>query len=180
MISIIDAVSNFKTDEEIVFFGGSFNPWHQGHQACIDLLPKEKQLLVVLDRNPQKTQLKDSTVIPLIDLKSTAAIRSVYSGFLASSAPNPTIGWVKELKSKYPHLKASLLMGFDQLQNFKTWTKVLELSELLTKVYVVSRLENEEDFQRTKKDLESSLKLNVIHLGHHQFEDVSSTKLRSY
>lgn len=33
----------FKTtDEEWIFFGGSFNPWHQGHQACLDLVDHSK------------------------------------------------------------------------------------------------------------------------------------------
>ena len=39
---------------EIVFFGGSFNPWHEGHSECIRLLDSSKPLVVIPDRNPRK------------------------------------------------------------------------------------------------------------------------------
>lgn len=49
---------------EVVFFGGSFDPWHEGHASCINLLPRELKLIVAPDRNPQK---------PLKEIKNLVA-----------------------------------------------------------------------------------------------------------
>lgn len=171
-------------EKEIVFYGGSFNPWHEGHQACIDLLPREKQLVVVLDRNPQKELtgvnplVKWAEMMEKIQLRDEQAAREIYPGFLLKEEANPTIDWVKYLKRKYPKLPVSLLMGFDQLKNFQTWKQVHDLAPLLEKIYVASRLENESEFKQVQNELHQNLKVEVVSLGHHSFEEISSTKLR--
>lgn len=170
-------------DQEIVFYGGSFNPWHDGHQACVDLLPRHKQLVVLPDLNPQKKITdfiaadKWLELVKKINLQDEASARDIYPGFLLKKKSNPTIEWVTYLKTKYPKMKVSLLIGFDQLKNFHTWTQVEELSAHLYHVYVASRLENENEFNQVKGSLER-LHLKIIPLGHHAFEDISSTELR--
>jgi nicotinate-nucleotide adenylyltransferase len=179
-----EVLKKFDLTHEIVFFGGSFNPWHEGHQACINLLPKEKQLLVILDRNPHKelTTLnpnsKYAELVKKIHLHDELAHREIYGGFLLNQTSNPTINWVRDFKNTYPATPASLLIGFDQLKNFHQWTRIQELAPLLHKVYVASRLENEEEFKTVQHDLVQTLPLKIIPLGHHQYEDLSSTKLR--
>lgn len=175
---------NLNTEKEIVFYGGSFNPWHQGHQACIDLLPKEKQLVVVLDRNPQKEItpinpfFKWAEMMSKVALRDESASREIYPGFLLKESANPTIEWMKYLKRRHSKLPASLLMGFDQLKNFHTWSQVEELAPLIHHIYVASRLENEQEFEVVQEELSEKFDLEVISLGHHQYEDLSSTKLR--
>ena len=46
------ALTSGSTDR-ITFFGGSFNPWHKGHGACLELCP-EKNIIVIPDTNPFK------------------------------------------------------------------------------------------------------------------------------
>lgn len=172
-------------DKEVVFYGGSFNPWHKGHQACIDLLPREKQLVVVLDRNPQKetTQFdpfeKWKELMEKIDLKDNQAAREIYPGFLLKETVNPTITWMKYIRQKYSKSQASLMIGFDQLKNFRTWDNAEELAKLIHKLYVVSREEDDLEMKKLQEEFMNDLKLEVISLGHHPYEDVSSTKIRN-
>ncbi len=170
-------------NQEVVFYGGSFNPWHNGHQACVDLLPRQKQLVILPDLNPQKkiTSFNPSDkwleLIKKINLQDEASARDIYPGFLLKKKSNPTIEWVMYLKTKYPMMKVSLLIGFDQLKNFHTWRQVEKLSSLIYQVYVASRLENEDDFNQVKESL-SKLSLKIVPLGHHEFENISSSELR--
>ena len=39
--------------DEIVFYPGTFYPWHLGHRACLDLCPS-KNIVIVPDFNPLK------------------------------------------------------------------------------------------------------------------------------
>ena len=45
--------TNINWSSPVVFFGGSFNPWHDGRQACLDLCPN-KNIVIVPDTNPWK------------------------------------------------------------------------------------------------------------------------------
>ena len=46
-----------ELDEKVTFFGGSFNPWHDGHRACLELCDAAN-LIVVPDTNPFKVKEK--------------------------------------------------------------------------------------------------------------------------
>lgn len=113
-----------------------------------------------------------------VRLQDESASREIYPGFLLKESANPTVEWMKYLKRKYSKLPASLLMGFDQLKNFHTWSQVEELAPLIHHIYVASRLENEDEFETIQDELSEKFDLEVISLGHHAYEDVSSTKLR--
>lgn len=168
--------------QEWVFFGGSFNPWHKGHQACIALLPEDKVCFIVPDRNPHKETYTTSPVATVLEISTHSKLgkhQFIVPTFLLSRQKNPTVDWMEKLKDNFPTLKCSLLMGFDSFSNLKSWTRASDLVPLLDTIYVVSRLE--EDKERLEAlDHAHALgpDLNVVFLGKHEFEDISSTEIR--
>lgn len=178
----IESNSELKSADEIVFFGGSFNPWHAGHKSCVELLPKEKMLIILPDHNPYK-ELVDSKLSSVEeiqqDIKDLNGNMFIYDGFLKANKKNPTHSWLDPLKKTMPNKSFSLLMGFDTFTGIDSWIDASKLLSLLKKLYVVSRL----DVPEAKKFQVARLsqiapELEVEFLGHHNHEELSSTKIR--
>ena len=169
--------------DEWVFFGGSFNPWHKGHQACLDLLDPEKLCFILPDHNPQKdlkVQEPVSSIIGLITKIKFGKNHFCTPSFLLNFQKNPTVDWIKKLKDQDNERKLSLLMGFDSLMNFPTWKDYEKLAKLLTTIYVVSRLEDPEEQTQAARMIQAvAPNLKIEFLGHHHHESLSSTSLRS-
>lgn len=169
--------------DELVFFGGTFNPWHQGHQACLNLIPRDKTLLIVPDRNPQKELRELEPVSTLLEISSRARLKDnqyLVPTFLLEHKKNPTVEWVEKLKENFPTLKISLLMGFDSFSSIKTWIRASDLMPKIHALYVVSRLEDDEERRQALDEVHALglTNLNVVFLGKHEYESVSSTELR--
>lgn len=176
-----EMIFNNPTDEW-VFYGGSFNPWHKGHQACLDLLPEDKVCLMLPDQNPQKELRDIHAVITVLELSNRAKFKKnqfLVPTFLLQQKKNPTVEWIEKMKEEFPEKKLSLLMGFDSFSTLNTWIRVEDLLKNLHTIYVVSRLEDEEDQIKAKKEaLQMRTDLNVVFLGKHDYEHLSSTELR--
>lgn len=171
-----------NTSDEWVFYGGTFNPWHQGHQSCLDLLPDDKLCLIMPDRNPQK-ELRDlDPVASVLQISTHAKLKPnqyLVPTFLQEEKKNPTVEWIEKLQDQFPDHKLSLLMGFDSFAQIKTWIRAEDLLTKLHTVYVVSRLEEDEDRYLALDEAHARAPdLNVVFLGRHPYEDVSSTVLR--
>ena len=70
-------------------------------------------------------------------------------------------------------------MGFDSLNGIFNWTRYEDLLKGLNCIYVASRLEDEEEKQLLAKKINSNAPhLEIQFLGHHDFENLSSTNLR--
>lgn len=167
---------------EWVFFGGSFHPWHKGHQSCLNLLPEEKICFVLPDHNPLKEMRQLHIVSTIIELSSRIKFKRhqfLVPTFLLIEKKNPTIEWIERLKNEFPQKKLSLLLGFDSLRNMESWTRYQDLLKHLDRVYVASRLEEDTDRDSVITDLLSHApQLEIIHLGRHEFEGLSSTEIR--
>jgi nicotinate-nucleotide adenylyltransferase len=162
--------------KEVTFYGGSFNPWHEGHQACLDAFPKDQKLIIVPDYNPEK-DLPNHAINFYEDLlkKTYKPANEVYGGFLSEKKKNPTYYWVKELKD----IKVNLLMGADSFLNVKKWIEGEKLINLLNKIYVVPRLIDDKILRDEEMILKSiNPKIEIIFLKHHDFEHISSTEIR--
>jgi nicotinate-nucleotide adenylyltransferase len=172
----------FKDADEWVFFGGSFNPWHGGHQACLNLLPEEKTCIVVPDRNPYKEIRELNPVSTILELSSKVRYKKnqfLAPTFLLDEKKNPTVEWVVKLHQEFPQQKLSLLIGFDSFIQISNWTRADELLQALHKLYVVSRMESDlvrEVTGRPSKKLAPNLEIEF--LGNHEFEHISSTDIR--
>lgn len=171
------------TASEWVFFGGTFNPWHQGHQACLKLLPDELTCFVVPDQNPFKDLRKIDPPLAVLELIARIKFKSnqfLVPTFLLDNERNPTINWIERLKTKYPDKKLSLLLGYDSFSQITTWTRAHELLNKLHTLYVASRLENDQMREVVETEIKKCApKLNIVFLGRHDFEGMSSTNLRN-
>lgn len=168
--------------DEWVFFGGSFFPWHAGHQACLKLLDEEKTCFVIPDRNPLKEIRDLDPVMTIIELSSRIRFKKnqfLVPTFLLDQKKNPSVEWVEKLRIKYPHKKISLLMGFDSLLTIKDWIRGTELLKQLHCLYVVSRMEEDSSQENTAMMVKAyAHNLEVKFLGRHEFEKLSSSEFR--
>jgi nicotinate-nucleotide adenylyltransferase len=184
LYEFIKSIPQLEESREICFFAGSFNPWHTGHTNCLKLLPVDKVLIVAPDHNPYKELvLQNENASNLDDISNHIKMRStntyLFDGFFTSNSKNPTHTWVQELKNLDSNKEISLLVGFDTFISIHTWLEAKLLLSQLSTLYVVSRLDSEQD--RTDqidrlRELNPNLKLNF--LGNHTHEHVSSTKIR--
>lgn len=170
-------------DGEWVFYGGTFNPWHQGHQACLNLLPSDKVCFVLPDRSPFKAIITNDPTVTILELSSRIKFgkrQYLVPTFLLDQIKNPTVEWIERLRREHPEKKLSLLVGFDSFLALPTWTRSEDLLRAVSVIYVVSRMENEQLREKVKAGLlKISPDLQVVFLGRHEHEGLSSTKLRS-
>lgn len=182
LTTFINSNETLKSAQELVFFAGSFNPWHSGHSSCVELLSNEKVLIVAPDHNPFKELVaKKHCDLSFIE-KEILTKREhafIFDGFLALNKKNPTSAWISELKTEFAHKDLSLLLGFDSFASIDRWTNAEDLLNKLSNLYVASRMDDpsikEEQVLRLKQIAPN---LNIVFLGRHPHEEVSSTKLR--
>lgn len=164
--------------DSVTFFGGSFNPFHQGHRACLDLCP-EKNILIVPDHNPFKMpaskneNVYDEFLFLAESLKETPY--SLYPGFLGIDKPNPTSSWLPFVKIK----EKNFLMGDDSFMSLLTWKNPEAILKSLTKLYVVPRIFKREDYLKHEREIKKIHSLLDVHyLADHPYKNISSTDLR--
>jgi len=183
-LSLIEFIKDHKLElaNEIIFFGGSFNPWHEGHSECVRLLQNDLPLIVIPDHNPYKELVKDKSFDMEIINQKLSSLRNnvlVFKDFLEKNEKNPTSEWINELKQKMPNLKLSLLIGFDTFNSIEKWISSEQLLRDLHSLYVASRMENKEQrIQQESLIKQINPQIQIDFLGHHSFEELSSTKLR--
>ena len=168
-------------DNKITFFGGSFNPWHQGHMTCLDLCP-EDNIAIIPDKNPWKKI--DNTNCAWNSLKSLCEKvkdlpYAVYPRFIGLNTPNPTINWLPGVNIEIKQL----LVGEDTFFSLTKWLRAQELFKIIDKIYVVPR--DLEEFNLKREDIEISLKklstrLKIEILPEHPYQNLSSTELRNH
>jgi len=167
-----------KISDEAIFYPGSFNPWHRGHMACLNLCPSKSKIIVVPDNNPWKIMRRESCKWEkyrklCLLLKDSPC--SIYPGFLGLGIKNPTINWFPKTRVK----KKALLMGDDSFLSLINWKESKKLISAIQKIYVVPRLGTKEEFKiATKRLLVINSKLKIKFLSPHKFQKLSSTKIR--
>lgn len=178
-------VFNRKTKNTSIYFGGSFNPWHQGHDECLRQCLGAQQdfdIVVVPDTNPWKSTAVASatrcfyTRLILLAKNMENTSISFYPGFWGAEAPNPTISWL-------PHTKDAargLLIGDDNFLSFHQWKDYHQLLRSLTRLYTVPRLHSKSELEKQREKLLAECpNLEIVILENHPYQDQSSTKLRS-
>ncbi|MCB1049592.1 MAG: NUDIX domain-containing protein [Acidobacteria bacterium] len=159
-----------------IFFGGTFNPWHAGHEACIQAWP-DPELILVPDQNPNK---------PLTDLECAfAAYRHfqkiiaqrgcVYPGFLGRETPNPTAHWLPYVLSP----SRRFLLGADSFVQLSQWFEADSWVDDIAEWGVVPRNVSSSELEAACQWLRLHAPNAQLRLfDHHAFEHLSSTALR--
>ncbi|MDH4466852.1 MAG: hypothetical protein QE271_02235 [Bacteriovoracaceae bacterium] len=183
----------FLPSSEWCFFGGTFNPWHPGHSACISLC-EANPIFILPDNNPLK-MINRPLSESLADMWAQQDLRVKgipYLGFVANYRPNPTYPWIQKIRAQNELKILSLLLGMDSFVSFTKWFMAEELVKLLNKFYVAPRsmddisesisegVEAQENaFQKTCKWMRLiNPSLEITLLPRHPFEKLSSTRLR--
>ncbi len=165
-------------ETSLCFFAGSFFPWHLGHQACLDLCP-HPNIIVMPDLNPWKSFVQREH--PFFDFLHLVqhfkgSPWSFYPGFLARTEANPSINWLSQVKAPDKYL----LMGDDTFLDLHRWTRGDEVLKLLKGIYIAPRLVSDKDKTQQKEVLlKMNPNLEIHFLNHHDFEDLSSSKIRN-
>ena len=162
------------------FFGGTFNPWHDGHRACLrlarDRVPGD--LIVVPDRSPFKQPTDRFCAWQKFRQCHAQAVEfgaSAYPGFLALEHVNPTVSWL----TKLPHSQRSFLLGADSLISLPRWVQAEQLVRSLRALYVAPRDSDSAAVQEAEAWVKAiNPDIQLTHLPHHEYEDLSSTALR--
>jgi nicotinate-nucleotide adenylyltransferase len=180
----------FQENTEWCFFGGTFNPWHPGHSACISLC-EAPHIFILPDNNPLK-MINRPLAESLTDMwrQEELKLKGIpYLGFVANYLPNPTFPWMQKIRESHPQKILSLLVGMDSFVYFEKWFKAEQLIKILNKFYVVPRSLDDlapndpsvwaKNFQESSdwmKAINNQLEIQL--LPHHPFEKISSTELR--
>lgn len=175
----------FDTTKPLTFFGGSFNPLHNGHRECIrQCLEFEKNLIVVPDYSPWKDHHFEAPLDEIkhleLELKSHFDHITIYPIFWGSEKRNPTSVWLSNV-----HWQAGIhwLMGEDTFDSLLKWFEVDKFFAVIQKIYVCPRLNEAgghyENHQTTAYINSKFPEIEIVWLGHHEYESLSSSKIRS-
>ena len=127
---------------KVGLFFGSFNPIHHGHlivaQAVLNQTDMKQIWFVVSPQNPHK---KSKTLLHEFD-RLDMVERAIEDNFQFKSCdiefnlsrPSFTIDTLIHLSEKYPEHEFSLIIGGDNLEQFKSWKnfdKILDYFQLI-------------------------------------------------
>jgi nicotinate-nucleotide adenylyltransferase len=161
--------------DELVFFAGTFDPFHEGHLECLKKCPKQN-IVIIPDINPWKEN--QSRVAPILktylNLISEAKY-CVFPGFLALNRPNPTVDWITKLHVK----RKFLLMGADNFIALEKWKEPDRLFNALTGLYVLSRKVDHDHIKKHSEHLKNKYHhLQIEFIEDNPYQEISSTSLR--
>lgn len=126
----------------IGLFGGSFDPAHAGHQHVADTALKRLQLdrvwWMVSPQNPLKPQSSAFAQRLKSAKKAAHGPKMVVTDIEKRLGCRFTYQTLRALKRLYPGVHFFLVMGADNLANFRRWKNWREVSEAVP-VVIVSR-----------------------------------------
>jgi len=160
----------------VPFFGGTFNPWHDGHTACVSLCPHS--VVVVPDMNPFKAGQNKSCYwqeFRHILTRVQDQVHGVFSGFFGLEMVNPTVGWLPFTSCD----QKALLIGDDNLAGLPSWIEAARLVKALDLLYVAPRLADPKKLEAASIWLhDQNPHCKLIFLQDHPHRNISSTAIR--
>ncbi len=164
--------------DNIVLFGGSFDPIHQGHilmaKYAHDLF--DAQVIFILAKRPRWKNVNASDdkrlamlKIALKDLDENDYSYSEYE-LTKDEEINYSIDTIKYFLDLYPKRKIYFLIGADQVNKFDDWKEGLLISKLVQIIF----------FPRVNLDIDEKIvkKYQMIKIVDKKIPDISSTEIR--
>ena len=127
------------------FFGGTFDPIHQGHleiaEKAVKALKLDKMVFIPCRRSPHKLENPGATDAERLEMLRRALIP--YPDFevncIELEKPPPSYTWqtIRDLKPDYPeNTRLFLLIGLDQWEALPRWKNPEILAELVEFIVV--------------------------------------------
>ena len=111
---------------KVFFLGGTFNPPHFGHtkivEECLDRC--DKFILIPNEKSPEKLNFivtKSSHRLNMLRLIFDSSKVNIDEFELKSNNINYTYLTIRYLRKKYKDASLTMVLGLDQLLNFKNW-----------------------------------------------------------
>ena len=166
-----------RVGESLTFFGGSFDPWHEGHSECLrQCLTLEEGVVIIPDYSPWKSNVKQSVFDEILDItKKTNKKFIIYPGFWTLKERNPTSLWIRNVS--HPHV--NWLMGDDTFSGLLKWFEIEEFLKKVNRLYVVPRIADQNSAEFSKVIESVVERVDLIFLERHEFQHLSSTNLRT-
>lgn len=170
----------------IVLFGGTFDPIHNGHifmiNECISKLKPNKFIVIPTCIPPHKQQNNNITSaihrlnmckLALQDIEEV----DISDYEISKSGISYTYDTVKYFKKVYSNAKIYLLIGSDMLFTFKTWNKCNEILELSSLIVMTRNNASLFKLKNYIKDFDNSNYEHIKFIDSH-IPSISSTDIR--
>lgn len=124
---------------KIGIFGGSFNPFHNGHLNCVNTAIERANLdkvhVIPAGKSPLKPEIDSPTAQERLEMLEIA-FRDysdtviVDDRELKRAGPSFTIDTLKELQKENPEAELYLILGLDAFENLDQWKEPKEILSL--------------------------------------------------
>lgn len=126
----------------IGLFGGSFDPAHEGHAhvaaTALKRLRLDRVWWLVTPQNPLKPKSSSLAARVASARKQAHGSRMLITDLESRLGCRYTFETLRTLKRLYPQVRFTLIMGADNLANFKKWKKWREVARAVP-IAIVSR-----------------------------------------
>lgn len=171
--------------KQTAIYSGSFNPLHIGHLEILRHLVRDfdRVLLVVSPRNPLKSTATASDAQARLEAARAAVARHPETASKVEVSdiefrlgePNYTIRTLEALKSEYPESALWLIIGGDQLSDFRRWK---DYSSILLNHGICVFPRQGYDLPALADDLQNENPAYRIRLMDMPLVNISSTQIR--
>lgn len=124
----------------IGLFGGSFDPAHEGHahvaETALKRLGLDRVWWLVSPQNPLKAKSSPFEARMQSAQQRAGGSRMLVTDFEQRFACAYTYQTIRKLKQLYPGVEFTLIMGADNLANFRKWRNWREVADALPIVIV--------------------------------------------
>ena len=163
---------------KIGIFGGTFDPFHQGHlKIAVEAAKKLDKVIIVpticdyYRPDSRKLFTFDEKVAIITKMISNAPGNIVIDSLEQDKDSKwRTINTVEEFKKLYPNDELYLIIGEDSYKNFPTWFRYEDIL-LMATLMVVQR-------GNSKEDLVKNIPCEELYIGK-DFLEASSSKVRN-
>lgn len=137
--------------KKIIIFGGTFDPIHKGHikvaKKAYEKIKADRLFFVPCNQHPESKNISATKQerLDMINLSIQNMPEFEICEFeLNNDQPSYTINTIRYFRQNYSNADIYLLIGFDQLINFKDWHNYLEILDSVKIICHVRKVDKEE------------------------------------
>lgn len=178
--TFIESITSLN--ERMIFFSGSFYPWHRGHKECVlqTLRYQEWPICILPDRNPWKEEylIKKNLFEEFLHICEDLKNFNILINPFLWAAPHScaTVHWM----TKIPIRSKGFILGSDTFIELKQWTNYSILLSDISKIFIIPRIISKEKIQNFIKELrDEGFTCEFHYLQSHPYERLASRNLRT-